>query len=392
MTLRKILFWIHLTVGCVAGAVVLIMSVTGVLLAYRRQITNWVDRDFHSTPPTPGSIRLPIETMLDEVSTRNAAMPSAITLHSDLAAPVEVGFGREHTFFVDVYTGKILGEASPRTRSFFESIENCHRWLGASNEHRTIGRAVTGACNLGFLALVISGPFLWIPRRWSWQSVKAIVLFRGNLSGRARDFNWHNVTGIWCAVPLSVIVLSGVVMSYPWANNLLYRLTRSEVPAQTNAQRQTNTHQREKVAPALTGFNGLWARAEQQVPGWRSLALRMPPSGRGPLTFTIDTGAGGRPDQRSQLTLDRRTAEVVRWEPFSSYNTGRRLRSWFRFLHTGEAGGIAGETVAGIASTGAAALAWTGLCLACGRWLRWRKRRQPMAEHSDNAQMITTSK
>jgi uncharacterized iron-regulated membrane protein len=117
----------------------------------------------------------------------------------------------------------------------------------------------------------------------------------------------------------------------------------------------------------------------------------MPPSGRGPLTFTIDRGSG-RPDQRYQVTLDRRTAEVVRWEPFSSYNTGRRIRTWFRFLHTGEAGGIAGETVAGIASTGAAMLAWTGICLALRRWSRWTKRGRSMSPRSGQEQMTLASK
>ena len=92
------------------------------------------------------------------------------------------------------------------------------------------------------------------------------------------------------------------------------------------------------------------------------------------MSFTIDEGGGGRPDQRSQLTLDSRTAELVRWEPFSSYNAGRRLRSWFRFLHTGEALGIAGQTIAGIASAGAAMLVWTGIWLAFRRLRAYRKR------------------
>ena len=89
------------------------------------------------------------------------------------------------------------------------------------------------------------------------------------------------------------------------------------------------------------------------------------------MAFTIDMGDGGRPDERSQLTLDRRTGDVVRWEPFSSYNTGRRVRAWLRFLHTGEAGGVAGETVAGSTATaGAVVLVWTGIWLACRRLAR----------------------
>ena len=43
MKLRSVLFWLHLPCGVLAGAVILIMSVTGVLLTYQRQITAWAD-------------------------------------------------------------------------------------------------------------------------------------------------------------------------------------------------------------------------------------------------------------------------------------------------------------------------------------------------------------
>jgi uncharacterized iron-regulated membrane protein len=47
-----------------------------------------------------------------------------------------------------------------------------------------------------------------------------------------------------------------------------------------------------------------------------------------------------------------------------------------RFLHTGEALGIGGQTVAGLAAIAAAVMVWTGLALALRRFLRWRLRRQ----------------
>lgn len=376
MPVRKILFWTHLAAGCLAGIVVLIMAVTGVLLAYQRQITSWMDRGFRSEVST----RLPVEALLASVMAQQPAMPSAITMRADPSAPAEVSFGREHVLLVDVHTGHVLGESAPATRAFFQKVENWHRWLGASSGNRQTGRAITGAANFGFLLLVLSGPFLWIPRNWSWPNVRAVMLFRGGLSGRARDFNWHNVIGIWCAVPLLVIVVSGVVMSYSWANNLLYRMTGNTPPAQGGGQRPaSDAHQ----VVSLAGLNPLWERAGQQVPGWRSVTMRLPASGRAPVTFTIDAGNGGRPDLRSQLTLERGSAAVVRWEPFSSYNSGRRVRSWLRFLHTGEAGGAAGQTIAGMASAGTAVLVWTGLWLALRRLLRWQARGRAVVTSSE---------
>ena len=59
-----------------------------------------------------------------------------------------------------------------------------------------------------------------------------------------------------------------------------------------------------------------------------------------------------------------------------SNNAGRRLRSWIRFSHTGEAGGIPGETIAALASLGACFLAWTGISLAIRRlWAAVARRR-----------------
>ena len=68
MTPRRFLFWIHLTAGSVAGLVILVMSVTGVLLAYKRQIINWADRGFQSQP-APGAQRLPVDELLAKVQT-----------------------------------------------------------------------------------------------------------------------------------------------------------------------------------------------------------------------------------------------------------------------------------------------------------------------------------
>ena len=49
---RKIIFWCHLPVGVTAGIVILIMSVTGALLAYEKQIIAWADkRNYRVTPP-----------------------------------------------------------------------------------------------------------------------------------------------------------------------------------------------------------------------------------------------------------------------------------------------------------------------------------------------------
>jgi uncharacterized iron-regulated membrane protein len=380
MPLRKAVFWLHLTTGCFAGIVVFVMSVTGVLLAYQRQIVAWADQGSYRVAQGRGDAeRLPLEEILAKLD----EPPSAVTVRAGVGAPLEAAYGRERTLFIDSYSGEILGEGSRTIRGFFELVERWHRTLGADGENRAAGRAITGACNLAFLILVVSGPYLWWPRQWSARHWRAVGFPRRGLTGRARHFNWHNAIGIWCAIPLFFIVLSGVIMSYPWANALLYRLTGNQPPAEGSLGRQRgerrNPHQGRRHAN-WDGLGELETRAEEQVPDWRSITLRFQGRPAAQVTFTIDQGNGGEPEKRSQLTLDRRTGEVVRWEPFSSYNAGRRLRMWARFIHTGEAGGTLGQTLAAVVSAGAAVLAYTGLLLAWRRWRSWRIRKHAREE------------
>lgn len=371
---RKIIFWCHLPVGVIAGIVILIMSVTGVLLAYEKQITSWADtRNYRSAPPTTDAQRLPIETLIAKAREIRQGNPTAVTVKSDPLAPAEIAFGREATIFVNAYTGSIYGEGSPAVRSFFRTVTDWHRWLGAKGDNRNIARAITGACNLGFLFLVISGFYLWWPRSWNLKALRNITWFRRGLPSKGRDFNWHNVIGFWSAVPLFIVVLSAVVISYTWAGNLVYRIAGETPPAPRANQPPANNDKTpvdlsNNLQPAL-------ARAEQQVSDWRSITLQLPASAAAPLTFNIDSGTGGQPQKRAQLVLDRTSGEVVRWEPFSSYTRGRQLRSILRFAHTGEVAGIIGQTIAGLVSLGGGFLVFTGLALAIRRLLAWLAKR-----------------
>ena len=157
-------------------------------------------------------------------------------------------------------------------------------------------------------------------------------------------------------------------ISFPWANALVYRLA-GEAPPAPAAGVRANGSGREVRRIHTDGLNALWARAEQQVPDWRSINLRLPTSAEAPAVFIIDAGTGGQPQLRSTLTLHPSTGAVIRWEPFAAQTLGRRLRSWTRFTHTGEYYGLLGQTVAGLLCVGAVFLVWTGLTLALRRLL-----------------------
>ena len=150
LPLRRVVFWLHLSAGVLAAIVVLVMSVTGVVLAYEKQMIRWLDG--YSASPAPGQDRLPLDTLVARaVAERPAAAAASIVVRRDPAAPVEISAGREGSLFLDPYTGQVLGTGSARTRAFFRSTMEWHRWLAMKDASRATGKMITGVSNLVFL-------------------------------------------------------------------------------------------------------------------------------------------------------------------------------------------------------------------------------------------------
>jgi uncharacterized iron-regulated membrane protein/flavodoxin len=375
---HKIIFWSHLLAGVAAGLVIFIMSFTGVILMYEPQIAEYSEWNQRwVTPPGPEAKRLAIDDLVARVHAANPeGRPAAITVKSDPTASVIVNLGRENTVFINPYTGELLGGLSA-THHFMHEIVDWHRWLGMEDEGRATGKAITGACNLAFFWLAVTGVYLWWPNSWKWRGLKTSLLFNVRLTGKARDWNWHNVIGFWSSSLLVILTLTAAVMSYPWANDLLYTLAGSEPPPRAQgptgqARRAGRSSAEASPDQPMASFEALFTTAKNQVLGWTMLMMRFPPRPDGPVAVSIMEPNAPHPFARSQLTLNRATAQVVKWEPYLENSSGRKLRTWFRGLHTGEAFGFFGQTLAGMASLGGCFLVWTGWSMAWRRFRSWR--------------------
>ena len=368
----------HLAAGLCAGAVVFIMSFTGVVLTYEKQMLAWADqRAAAITRPAAGTPRASLDTLVERVA---LAVPdtavATVTRRADPLAPVTVALSNGMTVLVHPYTGHVIGQAPQTLRAFFRKNVEWHRYLAGTGESRAVGKAITGACNLAFLCLVLSGAYLWMPRRWTRASGGAVSITRWTHgTSRARDFNWHNALGFWSAVPLAIVVASATVISYPWASDLAYRVVGDTPPSRPAAPAAAA---RPTAAPAaqmaIDSLDAKWQAAETQVPSWKTIALRAPASADAPLTFTIDAGYAGQPQHRGTLTMEARSGAVVKWDTFEQQSAGRRFRSMLRFAHTGEYWGLPGQTIAGVVSAAACVLVWTGFALAWRRFRAWRGR------------------
>jgi uncharacterized iron-regulated membrane protein len=399
---RTVLFWLHLVAGVLAGAIILLMSVTGVLLTYEKQMTLAADMRQIQPISATATNRLSADSLIQlATALRNGTAPSALTIRADSAAPVQLAFGREGVIYLDPTTGASLGEGNAAVRAFFASMTEWHRWLAGKDENRKLGKQITGIANLAFLVLVLTGMVLWLPRTFTWIRFKSVLWFRGGLSGKARDFNWHNVLGIWSAIPLVIIVASATVIGYPWASDLVYKAV-GEAPPPRNAGgqqggsgapgaaqpavaggrgetpvgdqiggRRGNSAElgqmpTERVAPAVT-YAAALAMALPLMPEWKAATLQLPKPDAKTIAVTLDRGTGGQPHLRATVQIAKTSGAVDKFQPFDSLTTGRQVRNVLRFAHTGEVLGLLGQTLAGLVSLASVVLVVTGITLSIRR-------------------------
>lgn len=400
---RKVLFWMHLTAGLFAAIVVVIMSVTGVLLTYELQLQQWEAGGTVAVPASPETERLPLEALIAAGGSAQKEPPSTIAVSSDPSQAVTLSWGRDATVMVNPYTAEVLPEGPTTIRDSLSKLRTWHRWLGQEGESRDFGKSITGVCNMAFLFIVVSGLYLWFPRKWSLSNFKAVSFFRGGLAGKARDFNWHNVIGVWSMVPLFFIVFSGAVISYPWVSDLVYTAFGEEPPVRREggpggpprggsgeagrggrpgggspeAGRQAGAAEPEAAPLSLDDFDfaAFLASADAAAPDWRTVRITLPKSAEEPVAMAVDRGSGRQPHLQSTLTLDGKTGQVLKTEVFGDQTPGAQARRLLRFAHTGEVGGVLGQTLAGLVSAGAVVLAYTGIALAWRRFRAWIARR-----------------
>ena len=374
MSLRKAIFWVHLAVGVTAGAVILMLAVTGVILTYEAQLNRWALRDYLADPPGPGIAPLGLDDLIARVTGGQPAdAVTSVALHRDPLEPAVVELDGGATVYIDRFTGDRLGDGNTRTRRFLRSVMYWHRWFALEGEYRIIGRTVVAAANVGFLFLIVSGVFLWWPSTRSRAAWRQALWFRRRLKGRARDFNWHSVIGFWSALPLAIIVFSGATISYQWAADLVHRLAGDTPPFQQSPRpRQSDARDNPSAAPEPTAplveLQTLITKADVETPGWRTLTIDLPESIHDPVVVAADRGNGRQPSKSEDLLFDRATGELVERAGYPTFTPGFKVRRWLRFAHTGEVYGVVGQSIAGLLSLGVAVMVWTGLAMSWRRF------------------------
>lgn len=390
VAVRKIIFWVHLIAGLLAGVLIGIMSVTGIAIAFEEEILRWLDREPMRLEVVDGGGRVALG--MDEIRRRaEMARPglrfTSVTGFRDPRRAWELHAGRDGPYYVDPATGEVRDSRAGEAHDFIQGLEEWHRWLGAREGPGSAARVVTGIGNLALVVLCVTGLCLWFPRQWSRRLLRPILLLRSGARGRARDFNWHNVFGFWSVSVLLVLSATAVAISFEWGHRLVFALAGEEAP------RARNYGMMAVAAPRLPvpvegaerlPLEVVFGRVASEFPDWESIAVEFPSveelAAVPPVPLSLGVTVPDRMPSRAYVPVraDPYSGDLVQVVRFEDRSAGLRARVWIRFLHTGAAFGLPGKVVA-TAGTGASlVLVWTGFALSYRRFAG-RRRRPPGA-------------
>ena len=219
--MRKFFKQIHLYLSIPIGLIFCMMCVTGAILVFEDEITDAYYADARRI--AEGG-----ETALDEDTLKEKLAPQlpegaeirgiAKSEKADEAWKVRLAKPRGKAFFVNQYTGEIMGDAG--MLPFFSTTRSLHRWfLDAPKDGSSLGKKITGWSTAIALIIVLTGFILWLPRK----SQKLISRLKMNFKSRfATWYTFHYVWGFYTLLIMLLVLITGLTWSFvPWREMIM---------------------------------------------------------------------------------------------------------------------------------------------------------------------------
>lgn len=326
---RKALFQVHLWTGVVIGLYLILISVTGSLLVFQRELQNDVPRLGNDTQPGPLSFG-----ELTNIALRG--YPGSALANIDMRTRerrvVSIGLkqnNEDRIVYVDSQSGRIVGnEILQRRHPLLTVSEDLHNELAAG----TAGAEGNGIGGALLFVMSVTGIVLWWPGRKNWQ--RAIKV---KWNARWARVNWdlHSAFGFWTLLFVAMWGISGAYFIFPRPfNRIIAVFSRmSDLQERPSAWRPGD--------PVLP-LNALLHRAEALYPHDQLAYLYMDiyaPGGVVKVFLSSDPGMP-LPLREDVVSFQPATGQILSNISSGNWSAGERLSLAIYSIHFGDFGGI----------------------------------------------------
>ena len=218
--LRRFNDWFHLWIGIAAGIPVIIISLTGCILVFEREIGEITRRSWWHVEVPAHSEQLPPSVIRSKVLEQMPDMKIRRLWYYGEGKPVRISpDNSDSLIFANPYTGKII--LSEDHENIFEFINDGHRYLWFPRE---IGKQIVGWSTAIFLILTITGVVLWWPKKWNLREMKQAFTIKWTAKFKRVNYDLHNVLGFYSLSLALIMSLTGLIMSFRFVNQSMQKM------------------------------------------------------------------------------------------------------------------------------------------------------------------------
>lgn len=334
--MRKKLKRIHQLVGLVGAVYMLLMALTGTILAFEDQILRLT---------LPGLDTPVVPLSADQQGKVLEAVEARYQPYQLLSIKLPVEGMNAYRIYERGANSYLL---EPRTLkpvadplgidAMLQFLFDLHHRLGLGHW----GEEAVAVLGLAVLFLTLSGLYLW----WPWRKGFRLKLLRPATGRSAALRASHVTTGILVAPLLVLLVATGVGMMYGTA-------VRGGLTSAFGGGRSVATHTAPNDKPAT-----LLRLAEEHFPSARVTLYRPARKAGDPVGLRLQMPAEMHPNGRTTVTIKSKNAQTF---DATQAGLGHRIADSFYPLHSGKTGGLFYLLLVALAGLGALHLAGMGL-------------------------------
>jgi uncharacterized iron-regulated membrane protein len=378
ITLRKVLLKLHLYISLWLGAFLVLAGLTGSVLVYGTEIDRWLNADMMRVEI--GSKTLPFADLIvraNQVSPfksppAHLELPKqpedALIVRYQVPLPAAEQHAHKgkphmnHHFYevmVNPYSGQILGQRD-RDDALMTIILHLHYQLLAGDT----GKLVMGITAFLTLVLTLSGIYLWWPKL---SKLKQAFTIKPNSSFIRFNFDLHKTSGIYTAIVLFAVALSGFYFNMPY----LFK------PAVNFFAPLTDMPRNVKSTAAVTDGvkpETILATAQARFPDAQVQRLFLPADAKDSYRVSMRQPTESRHKGATMLWLDQYNGKILIVRDPNKLNAGDAFINLQLPLHNGEILGTPGRILVIIVGFAPLLLMITGL-------IHWWKKRQAKKVH-----------
>lgn len=359
---KKSIGKIHLWLGLASGLIVFIVALTGSILVFEDEIDQLINPEFYTVPEI-GYKKEPIDHTITTLQ-EHYSVEKILRIYTfdDPERTIQImgknSEGQTHFFSVNPYTGKVLGSVMQDSR-FFSVVLDLHRHLLMDD----IGKLITGCSCLLFVFILISGFFLWWPKKI--KNLKQRLTVKWSASFKRVNWDFHSTFGFYSCLFLLIIALTGLTWSFEWFENGIYYLA-DETAKKTATKLDNPTKEDPKLDKTLF-YHSILRTTDSIYSYHGDIQIRMPKDTISSILVLKTNLEKNIPNQSSIAFFDKYTAKKIMVKPYESFTQGDKIRRIIYPIHTGSIFSYPTKIIAFLVSIFAATSPITGLLICLGR-------------------------